>query len=105
MSHKNHHRQHGTDKLKNHKKAVKNEQARTREPEEYKAEARKAKPQSKSAKVGVIMLGVPLAQVGKYIFEFHLCNYLAIMKNLHAREFWAYVHEDMSAGALDEKRG
>ncbi|GKD95695.1 hypothetical protein Tco_1379592 [Tanacetum coccineum] len=27
-----------------------NEQARTREPEEYKAEARKAKPQSKSAK-------------------------------------------------------
>ncbi|GKB30834.1 putative ribonuclease H-like domain-containing protein [Tanacetum coccineum] len=40
----------GTDKLKNHKKAVKNEQARTREPEEYKAEARKAKPQSKSAK-------------------------------------------------------
>ncbi|GKD94886.1 hypothetical protein Tco_1374723, partial [Tanacetum coccineum] len=39
-----------TDKLKNHKKAVKNEQARTREPEEYKAEARKAKPQSKSAK-------------------------------------------------------
>ncbi|GJS07070.1 hypothetical protein Tco_0363866 [Tanacetum coccineum] len=41
----------GMDKLKNHKKAVKNEQARTREPEEYKAEARKAKPQSKSAKV------------------------------------------------------
>ncbi|GJW98528.1 hypothetical protein Tco_0180336 [Tanacetum coccineum] len=39
------------DKLKNHKKAVKNEQARTREPEEYKAKARKAKPQSKSAKV------------------------------------------------------
>ncbi|GKA75768.1 hypothetical protein Tco_0782146, partial [Tanacetum coccineum] len=39
-----------TDKLKNHKKAVKNEQARTRESEEYKAEARKAKPQSKSAK-------------------------------------------------------
>ncbi|GJR16795.1 hypothetical protein Tco_0965322 [Tanacetum coccineum] len=39
-----------TDKLKNHKKAVKNEQARTREPKEYKAEARKAKPQSKSAK-------------------------------------------------------
>ncbi|GJU50567.1 hypothetical protein Tco_1220122 [Tanacetum coccineum] len=31
-----------TDKLKNHKKAVKNKQARTREPEEYKAEARKA---------------------------------------------------------------
>ncbi|GKF17297.1 hypothetical protein Tco_0062215, partial [Tanacetum coccineum] len=40
----------GMDKLKNHKKAVKNEQARTREPEEYKAKARKAKPQSKSAK-------------------------------------------------------
>ncbi|GJV45053.1 hypothetical protein Tco_1429589 [Tanacetum coccineum] len=39
-----------TNKLKNHKKAVKNKQARTREPEEYKAEARKAKPQSKSAK-------------------------------------------------------
>ncbi|GKD12671.1 retrovirus-related pol polyprotein from transposon TNT 1-94 [Tanacetum coccineum] len=39
-----------TDKLKNHKKAVKNEQARTRESEEYKAEARKVKPQSKSAK-------------------------------------------------------
>ncbi|GJU27941.1 integrase, catalytic region, zinc finger, CCHC-type containing protein [Tanacetum coccineum] len=36
--------------IKNHKKTVKNEQARTREPEEYKAEARKAKPQSKSAK-------------------------------------------------------
>ncbi|GKA55126.1 hypothetical protein Tco_0754075, partial [Tanacetum coccineum] len=33
-----------TDKLKNHKKAVKNEQARTRESEEYKAEARKVKP-------------------------------------------------------------
>ncbi|GJY99987.1 hypothetical protein Tco_0517417 [Tanacetum coccineum] len=30
--------------IKNHKKTVKNEQARTREPEEYKAEARKAKP-------------------------------------------------------------
>ncbi|GJW39151.1 hypothetical protein Tco_0064996 [Tanacetum coccineum] len=42
---------HSMDKLKNHKKAVKNEQARTREPEEYKAEARKAKHQSKSAKV------------------------------------------------------
>ncbi|GJR53456.1 hypothetical protein Tco_1403977 [Tanacetum coccineum] len=39
-----------TDKLKNHKKAVKNEQARTQESEEYKAEARKVKPQSKSAK-------------------------------------------------------
>ncbi|GKA36414.1 hypothetical protein Tco_0722905 [Tanacetum coccineum] len=36
--------------IKNHKKTVKNEQTRTREPEEYKAEARKAKPQSKSAK-------------------------------------------------------
>ncbi|GJY21777.1 hypothetical protein Tco_0394343 [Tanacetum coccineum] len=36
--------------IKNHKKTVKNEQARTRESEEYKAEARKAKPQSKSAK-------------------------------------------------------
>ncbi|GJX35476.1 putative reverse transcriptase domain-containing protein [Tanacetum coccineum] len=36
--------------IKNHKKTVKNKQARTREPEEYKAEARKAKPQSKSAK-------------------------------------------------------
>ncbi|GJS81902.1 ribonuclease H-like domain-containing protein [Tanacetum coccineum] len=42
--------EHCTDKLKNHKKAIKNKQARTREPEEYKAEARKAKPQSKSAK-------------------------------------------------------
>ncbi|GJY13170.1 hypothetical protein Tco_0382479, partial [Tanacetum coccineum] len=30
-----------TDKSKNHKKTVKNKQARTREPEEYKAEARK----------------------------------------------------------------
>ncbi|GJT57043.1 putative nucleotidyltransferase, ribonuclease H [Tanacetum coccineum] len=30
--------------IKNHKKTVKNEQARTREPEEYKAKARKAKP-------------------------------------------------------------
>ncbi|GJU60499.1 reverse transcriptase domain-containing protein [Tanacetum coccineum] len=40
----------GTDKSKNHKKTVKNEQARTRESEEYKAEARKVKPQSKSAK-------------------------------------------------------
>ncbi|GJW54088.1 reverse transcriptase domain-containing protein [Tanacetum coccineum] len=36
--------------IKNHKKTVKNEQARTRESEEYKAEARKVKPQSKSAK-------------------------------------------------------
>ncbi|GJY23042.1 hypothetical protein Tco_0396700 [Tanacetum coccineum] len=36
--------------IKNHKKTVKNKQARTREPEEYKADARKAKPQSKSAK-------------------------------------------------------
>ncbi|GKG36864.1 hypothetical protein Tco_0447037, partial [Tanacetum coccineum] len=36
--------------IRNHKKTVKKEQARTREPEEYKAEARKAKPQSKSAK-------------------------------------------------------
>ncbi|GJX84121.1 retrovirus-related pol polyprotein from transposon TNT 1-94 [Tanacetum coccineum] len=43
-------RKEGTDKLKNHKKAVKNEQARTREPKEYKAKAKKAKPQSKSAK-------------------------------------------------------
>ncbi|GJT09899.1 Orf y [Tanacetum coccineum] len=33
-----------TDKLKNHKKAVKNEQARTRESEKYKVEARKVKP-------------------------------------------------------------
>ncbi|GJT07525.1 reverse transcriptase domain-containing protein [Tanacetum coccineum] len=36
-----------TDKSKNHKKTVKSEQARTRESEEYKAEARKAKPQPK----------------------------------------------------------
>ncbi|GJY29716.1 hypothetical protein Tco_0405483 [Tanacetum coccineum] len=36
--------------VKNHKKTVKNGQARTRESEEYKAEARKVKPQSKSAK-------------------------------------------------------
>ncbi|GJR54589.1 hypothetical protein Tco_1405110 [Tanacetum coccineum] len=36
--------------IKNHKKTVKNRQARTRESEEYKAEARKVKPQSKSAK-------------------------------------------------------
>ncbi|GJV18987.1 hypothetical protein Tco_1368007 [Tanacetum coccineum] len=35
---------------KNHKKTVKNRQARTRESVEYKAEARKVKPQSKSAK-------------------------------------------------------
>ncbi|GJT36640.1 hypothetical protein Tco_0927059 [Tanacetum coccineum] len=33
--------------VKNHKKTVKNGQARTRESEEYKAEARKVKPQSK----------------------------------------------------------
>ncbi|GKG49576.1 hypothetical protein Tco_0516028, partial [Tanacetum coccineum] len=33
--------------IKNHKKIVKNGQARTRESEEYKAEARKVKPQSK----------------------------------------------------------
>ncbi|GKD37367.1 hypothetical protein Tco_1257574, partial [Tanacetum coccineum] len=32
--------------VKNHKKTVKNGQARTRESEEYKAEARKVKPQS-----------------------------------------------------------
>ncbi|GJU10367.1 copia protein [Tanacetum coccineum] len=31
--------------IKNHKKTVKNGQARTRESEEYKAEARKVKPQ------------------------------------------------------------
>ncbi|GJS46874.1 hypothetical protein Tco_0596995 [Tanacetum coccineum] len=37
--------------IKNHKKTVKNGQARTRESEEYKAEARKVKPQSKSAKI------------------------------------------------------
>ncbi|GJX61782.1 RNA-directed DNA polymerase, eukaryota [Tanacetum coccineum] len=36
--------------IKNHKKIVKNGQARTRESIEYKAEARKVKPQSKSAK-------------------------------------------------------
>ncbi|GJU10195.1 hypothetical protein Tco_1132591 [Tanacetum coccineum] len=36
--------------IKNHKKTVKNKQARTRESVEYKAEARKVKPQSKSAK-------------------------------------------------------
>ncbi|GJX43252.1 hypothetical protein Tco_0259928 [Tanacetum coccineum] len=36
--------------FKNHKKTVKNGQARTRELEEYKAEAKKVKPQSKSAK-------------------------------------------------------
>ncbi|GJT36614.1 putative ribonuclease H-like domain-containing protein [Tanacetum coccineum] len=36
--------------IKNHKKTVKNGQARTRESEEYKAKARKVKPQSKSAK-------------------------------------------------------
>ncbi|GJS23348.1 hypothetical protein Tco_0451980 [Tanacetum coccineum] len=37
--------------VKNHKKtSQKNGQARTRESEEYKAEARKVKPQSKSAK-------------------------------------------------------
>ncbi|GKE76447.1 hypothetical protein Tco_1542567, partial [Tanacetum coccineum] len=36
--------------IKNHKKTVKNGQARTRESEEYRAEARKVKPQSKSAK-------------------------------------------------------
>ncbi|GKE78053.1 hypothetical protein Tco_1544173, partial [Tanacetum coccineum] len=35
---------------KNHKKTVKNRQARTRESVEYKAEARKVKPQSKLAK-------------------------------------------------------
>ncbi|GJT80312.1 reverse transcriptase domain-containing protein [Tanacetum coccineum] len=34
----------GKDKLKNHKKTIKNGQARTRESEEYKAEARKVKP-------------------------------------------------------------
>ncbi|GJW15613.1 reverse transcriptase domain-containing protein [Tanacetum coccineum] len=39
----------GTDKSKNHKKTVKNGQARTRESVEYKAEARKVKPRSKSA--------------------------------------------------------
>ncbi|GKB08516.1 hypothetical protein Tco_0836828, partial [Tanacetum coccineum] len=38
------------DKSKITRKTVKNEQARTRESEKYKAEARKAKPQSKSAK-------------------------------------------------------
>ncbi|GJS37386.1 hypothetical protein Tco_0535768 [Tanacetum coccineum] len=41
-----------TDKygyIKNHKKAVKNGQARTRESEEYKAEARKVKPAAKSS--------------------------------------------------------
>ncbi|GJU66066.1 hypothetical protein Tco_1252325 [Tanacetum coccineum] len=36
--------------IKNHKKTVKNKQARTQESVEYKAEARKVKPQSKSAK-------------------------------------------------------
>ncbi|GJW86002.1 hypothetical protein Tco_0159147, partial [Tanacetum coccineum] len=40
-----------TDKSKITRKQSKNKQARTRESEEYKAEARKAKPQSKSAKV------------------------------------------------------
>ncbi|GKB97019.1 hypothetical protein Tco_0983156 [Tanacetum coccineum] len=35
--------------IKNHKKAVKNGQARTRESEEYKAEARKVKPAAKSS--------------------------------------------------------
>ncbi|GJS48988.1 hypothetical protein Tco_0599109, partial [Tanacetum coccineum] len=43
----------GSDKyeyIKNHMKTVKSKQARTRESEEYKAEARKVKPQSKSVK-------------------------------------------------------
>ncbi|GJY10212.1 hypothetical protein Tco_0378397 [Tanacetum coccineum] len=40
----------GTDISKNHKKTVKNGQAQTRESVEYKVEARKVKPQSKSAK-------------------------------------------------------
>ncbi|GJU68625.1 hypothetical protein Tco_1254884 [Tanacetum coccineum] len=40
----------GKDISKITRKQSKNKQTRTREPEEYKAEARKAKPQSKSAK-------------------------------------------------------
>ncbi|GJY43391.1 hypothetical protein Tco_0431604 [Tanacetum coccineum] len=40
----------GMDQSKITRKTVKNGQARTRESEEYKAEARKVKPQSKSAK-------------------------------------------------------
>ncbi|GJS34392.1 zinc finger, CCHC-type containing protein, partial [Tanacetum coccineum] len=36
--------------IKNHMKSVKNRQARTQESEEYKVEAKKVKPQSKSAK-------------------------------------------------------
>ncbi|GJZ88904.1 hypothetical protein Tco_0660686 [Tanacetum coccineum] len=36
----------GMDKSKNHKKTIKNKQARTRESEEYKAEARNVKPQT-----------------------------------------------------------
>ncbi|GKC93265.1 hypothetical protein Tco_1158707 [Tanacetum coccineum] len=39
-----------TDKLKNHKEAVKNEQARIRESEKYKARAQKVKPQSNPVK-------------------------------------------------------
>ncbi|GKD94865.1 hypothetical protein Tco_1374702, partial [Tanacetum coccineum] len=42
--------------IKNHKKTVKNRQARTRESVEYKAEARKVKPQSKSAKKSQTMV-------------------------------------------------
>ncbi|GKF99276.1 hypothetical protein Tco_0298059, partial [Tanacetum coccineum] len=39
-----------TDKSRNHKKIIKSEQARTRESEEYKVEARKVKPQSNPVK-------------------------------------------------------
>ncbi|GJW41052.1 hypothetical protein Tco_0066897 [Tanacetum coccineum] len=48
--------------IKNHKKTVKNRQARTRESVEYKAEARKVKPQSKSAKKSQILSRHSLAQ-------------------------------------------
>ncbi|GJV61982.1 hypothetical protein Tco_1468082 [Tanacetum coccineum] len=44
--------------IKNHKKTIKNKQARTRESKEYKAEAKKAKPQSKIIKQKQLNLGV-----------------------------------------------
>ncbi|GJZ45453.1 putative reverse transcriptase domain-containing protein [Tanacetum coccineum] len=68
--------------IKNHKKTVKNRQARTRESVEYKAEARKVKPQSKSAKK---------SQTQKY---------KARVKSVFPRDSLAHSHEEATSAMV-----
>ncbi|GJX90263.1 retrovirus-related pol polyprotein from transposon TNT 1-94 [Tanacetum coccineum] len=89
-----------TDKLKNHKKAVKNEQARTQESEEYKAEARKVKPQSKSAKknqINVRPIHTPFESLGRWTKDHPIANVIrdpfrsiSTRKQLQTDAMWCY---------------